>query len=479
MAENIKLGTYTPPEITEESGNKQEIIASFFFDGTLNSLRNTYIRKEKEKKKAGKNYDKDAVADDPWGVDKDSYENDYSNVARKYQMCLETYSFYIEGIGTEDGETDTVRGYTTGTGGTGIRAKIRKGCEKLAEKVKNNVELDLIIDVFGFSRGAAAARAFVHEITRGKYTATPIYARDEVFYVDLDGHNVDEKDLPARGHLGLLIKQKNTTIKLFKIRFVGLYDTVSSYGVNFEDDTTDKDDIKEINLKSISHTSVKKVVQIAAGHEWRTNFNLTDIGSAGQKGLQLTFPGAHADVGGCYETTEEKITHYVKASHEDGMEISRNGTASKKVDPIKEKYKQDLVDQGWYEKEQLTFQLHSSYDSLYYIGKRKVDNRYSYIPLHFMCNYCMETGTKIKTAKLEKNFIIPKTSGTSQHILDYVHSKLKEYAKHVEEGGTKSYKSFLDFANEKILINGFVHWSATNKTGHSPRENKKRKVIPG
>ena len=60
-----------------------------------------------------------------------------------------------------------------------------------------------------------------------------------------------------------------------------------------------------------------------------------------------------------------------------------------------------------------------------------------------------------------------------------VHEKLKEYAKNVESGEEKSYKSFLDFTNEKILINSYIHWSATNKLGHSPRTNNIRKIVNG
>ena len=80
MATNISFGTYTPPDETET--NIKAITLGLFFDGTLNNKRNTYIRKEIEKKKKGQLYDKDAVKDDPWGIDKDSFENDYTNVAR-------------------------------------------------------------------------------------------------------------------------------------------------------------------------------------------------------------------------------------------------------------------------------------------------------------------------------------------------------------------------------------------------------------
>ncbi|MBF7093686.1 hypothetical protein IUY40_19370 [Flavobacterium sp. ALJ2] len=66
MATNISFGNYTPPDKTENS--IKQITLAVLFDGTLNNQRNTYIRKEKEKKKKGVLYDKEAVKDDPWGI---------------------------------------------------------------------------------------------------------------------------------------------------------------------------------------------------------------------------------------------------------------------------------------------------------------------------------------------------------------------------------------------------------------------------
>ena len=269
---NIKFGNYTPPDSKLIKNNIIDITLGVFFDGTLNNRKNTYIRKEKEKEKSGSKFDKDAVKEDPWGFDKDSYLNDYSNVARMVDFYSESKDkrIYVEGIGTEDAKTDTVKGYLTGKGATGIRAKVRIGCEKIADKIPAGSTVNIIIDTFGFSRGAAASRAFVHEITKPKYIATyRSNDSDVVTYYDLDGYEVNLLKLPARGHLGLLFEEKKITVNIFKIRCVGLYDTISSYGLNFEDDTTDKTEINEINLSSISHPSVKNVIQFGAGLEWR------------------------------------------------------------------------------------------------------------------------------------------------------------------------------------------------------------------
>lgn len=71
---------------------------------------------------------------DKMGVD-NSLMNDYTNVARMWKCCEEVYCIYIEGIGTLDKKKDVDAGFQYGSGRTGIRAKVRKGCEKLAEKV--------------------------------------------------------------------------------------------------------------------------------------------------------------------------------------------------------------------------------------------------------------------------------------------------------------------------------------------------------
>ena len=80
MATNISFGTYSPHDETETT--IMNITLGLFFDGTLNNKRNTYIRKEIEKKEKGQLYDKEAVKDDPWGIDKYSFENDYTNLSR-------------------------------------------------------------------------------------------------------------------------------------------------------------------------------------------------------------------------------------------------------------------------------------------------------------------------------------------------------------------------------------------------------------
>ncbi len=152
-----------------------------FFDGTLNNLKNSELRMEyrdgknkmsstdtddqiKEKEKAiketrilqEKEYKrlekKDMLSDseyhqylkgshqkwlDKKGVD-NSFSNDYTNVARMYKCCQQTtYGVYVEGIGTLDNNRDVDDGFQYGSGKTGVRGKVRKGCEMAADRIKN------------------------------------------------------------------------------------------------------------------------------------------------------------------------------------------------------------------------------------------------------------------------------------------------------------------------------------------------------
>ncbi|WP_326984718.1 DUF2235 domain-containing protein [Chryseobacterium sp. MYb264] len=471
---NITFGSYTPSE--DENDSTIEIRLGFFFDGTLNNERNTYIRKEKEKKKKGQSYDKEAVKEDPWGFDKDSYMNDYSNVARMYHFYTSAPSIYIEGIGTLNGDTDTVAGYTMGMGATGIREKIRKGCEKLRERLQPDTTVKITVDVYGFSRGAAAARAFVNELTRSSYDAN--FSRDG--YTDLDGYPVDKKRLPARGHLGYLCEKDGIEISNLTVQFVGLYDTVSSYGGNFENDNSSEADKWELGLSAISNAKVKHVVQLAAGHEWRKNFNITTIESTGSKGLELLLPGAHADIGGCYES--EVFKQYHQASVTPGRAINDRNT----YNALANEKRQPFIDEGWYVDKQITIASHSN-KYVNYIGlngERFIDKRYSYIPLHFMCSLSTEKDSNFNVNGVTEKFKIPEKAGDGTHILHYVKTKLDQYISAVKKAEPHrrkqlSYKSYLDFTNEKILINQYIHWSATGKIGHGPRPNRIRKLIYG
>lgn len=457
MGINNSFGNYSPPE--EQDDGIQEFFIGLFFDGTLNNEKNVYARKEHEKKKKGLAYDKDAADEFPMiSMNIGSYENDFSNVARMYRFYDNgsQQSIYIEGIGTDDkGGHDNVRGFTTGTGVTGVEEKVKAGCKKAVDKMSGKKAM-LTIDVFGFSRGAAAARHFVSEATKAKY---------KTFF---------GKQKPARGALGEELEKAGIELVSFKIRFVGLYDTVSSHGVNFGDD------VEDLGLDAIRSTSVKHVVQLAAHHEWRKNFSLTDITSAEIKGKQFTLPGAHSDIGGGYEDGDYEQDHSITISP------ARVINDKNEYKNLADEKRQPLIDEGWYLEKQLSVGARSNkyVNHVRLNGKRFIDKRYSYIPLQLMCKLADEKESQFKVTELErpKNFQIPSiTDSGKPNILVNVKAGLQKYIDENKDSSVNlvSYKNYLDETSEKALINGYVHWSATGNIGSAARKNNQREIISG
>lgn len=246
-----------------QNQNKEgiSITVAIFFDGTLNNRINSNTR----------------IAAGAGGQLKQwagtSYANWHSNVSllehfnRKREPSRREVSIYVEGIGTTDGAGDTLWGYALGMGETGIIGKVNRGVNLIREWVNWLVAAEeevfveeIKLDVFGFSRGAAAARNFI-----SLFTYAP-------------------RSLATR------INAPQARIVL---KFVGLFDTVASHGPKHTDD------VDELNLRLGNHA--KKVVQLQAGDEYRENFSLTDVRSTlGSGGYQLTLPGAHSDIGGGY-----------------------------------------------------------------------------------------------------------------------------------------------------------------------------------
>ncbi|MFJ1492205.1 T6SS phospholipase effector Tle1-like catalytic domain-containing protein [Capnocytophaga canis] len=408
-----------------------------FFDGTKNNHRNTEIRKKIQKideyadqtkpknvatqreKEIYNQYGLESTYKNMWSkkVEKDnSFSNDFSNVARLWRGCKKDYKIYIEGIGTEEEQDDNTIGLALGQGDTGIRAKVRKGCKELVKKIDTEVKkikkekkeigfINLTLDVFGFSRGAAAARNFIYEVNGTKrqqdqkivsltkyesYGVGPSFStRAKEVYYDKDGHRVapaylNNGRMPSMGYLGYyllengLTKEELRKINL-KIRFVGLYDTVASYGVYH------KNDVEQLQLNNLGNPS--KVVHFTAMDEHRENFALTRINHNGVIFIEKAFPGVHSDVGGGYNTGTEIVDEIETSNHNTNLEA----------------VKRKLIKEYWYKNEQLEIKGKNKnkiasvvnpastivlYQKL--TGTRFLKKEYSYIPLHFMEEFFRE-----------------------------------------------------------------------------------------
>lgn len=340
--------------------------AAVFFDGTLNNRTNTERRigvgHTPPNAEAAATYKKYGEADN-------SYANYYSNVAileflnENIDRNKRQVSIYVEGIGTTDDSSDDMQGYAFGSGTTGVIERVITGIGRLTERLKKiPLKKDeyierVVIDVYGFSRGAAAARHFVSRRTN--------LHRFQIF----------------RTTLGKSLKIEDENEIIF--RFVGLFDTVSSFqeGHPIMDNVgyhNFRNDVAELDLAMGG--TVRKAVHLTAGDENRTNFALTTIGSTVKagKGFELRMPGAHSDVGGGYAEKE--------------IEERQLGNA---------KERHWLIEQGWYagpdgQEKDIKHWQETRYIATPYgyggtsykvdkeVGHRTVPYNYQFIPLAIM-----------------------------------------------------------------------------------------------
>jgi hypothetical protein len=258
----------TPGMDTQHVAIATYAIANLFFDGTENNYFNTKAAPEVVKEQAKKA-----------GNSSSSYTNDLSNVARMWEAIRDTTELnavYIDGIGTARGKDDDTVGLALGKGETGVRTRAEGAFQKLEEVFTKNLgDQDLPpllhINVYGFSRGAAAARYFVHLVkTQG-------------------GQRFKGKLKDVHTH----------------VNFVGLFDTVSSVIL-----LELQSNVESLHLnfgKDYAH----KVFHIMAQDEYRRNFAVTTVASAVKLGVgyEIAIPGAHSDVGGGYVdgATEKRL----------------------------------------------------------------------------------------------------------------------------------------------------------------------------
>lgn len=170
----------------------------------------------------------------------------------------------------------------TGRGAQGVRARVKETpklifnvLEKFKDNNPNKPVKKIEFDVFGFSRGAAAARDFANEVLKGQ-------------------SSILAKDMPV-GTPGLVDDfawKPNCDVA---INFIGLYDTVAAIANPWVWDWDGHNNYNPgINLH-LAPDVAKKVVHLVAEHERRYNFALNSAGAA-----DIILPGVHSDLGGGY-----------------------------------------------------------------------------------------------------------------------------------------------------------------------------------
>lgn len=287
-------GTKTAQSVSPLSC-EQRIKLSIFFDGTGNNLK------------------------------ADVGDNGHSNVARLYRAHPvddeknNTYRLYVPGLGTyfpEKGDDGSAWGGRSGLYG---QERMDYAFEQLndiiisAKKRAQSANAKIVsiqVNLFGFSRGAALARAWMHTLATEK----------------CHGDATKGYTLKAGGYP-------------IEVGFLGLFDTVASVGVaaaqggyfrnNFwVNDNSDRDKVlKELAFGPMGSTPssgsanghqswganmrlqpiYQQGLHLIAGHEWRNSFPVDSVISKGQPAPnmpEIVHAGAHSDVGGGYETRE-------------------------------------------------------------------------------------------------------------------------------------------------------------------------------
>ena len=463
MATNISFGNYTPPPLPKGT---IDIRIGVFFDGTQNNRTNTNARLAKNGSEAKIAYNK--MSD----KETDSYMNDLSNVARKelhYAKSAYVDSVYIEGIGTDDlgADTDDVStvtgvghlGVAYGSGDQGIVAKVKKGCQKLAEKaskLKGEDKINtLIVDVFGFSRGSAAARNFIYELS--KKNSSTIWGSQLLVY--------------------------KIQYNRLQVRFVGLYDTVSSYDPNAKNTSTGDpnfdNDVSELHLNDLNLEindlyKAKQIIHFCADDEHRKNFMLTPTRVAGGKDFYL--PGVHSDVGGCYtDMMNERNFQIMDLDNTWG-----DGRSDKDYDEILNNDLKDLSAQGW----GFLKVVKPDSDHQTHMTREGIRNTYSFVTLHLMAEKLNKEYPKtINMTGLNEKFGVPKPIKPDELDLYKVKERLAAYinddepkmkyytSKEIEQmrkkldlKNTKDVASFNMKVNDHNMLNKlrpkYIHWNS-------------------
>ena len=410
------------------------------------------------------------------------YETQITKSDDKQKHLFKPYrkKLYVTGAGTYDSrqtgeakDDEVFLGSALAMYGTGVTTKVEEACKDLGEVLKSldTKYIDcLVLDVFGFSRGAAEARHFVGSITK---ELPDVLERK---FVDNKGAEYTEYELShnAQNLYPYIVKEKEgekdaIIINKIVFRFIGIFDTVPHYGLSQDND------VHELNL-TLPAKKVSKVVHLTALQEYRHNFDLVSIFSNENKkdGVQIKddfeekqFFGAHSDVGGGYNDGHEEFIMLPSQYfyHDDKTNDGKvkklvqkwNNTYlwvdNKNIQVIKDKDDIDKTRDGLYIIKRLrrhrnhhtVVRTSARYDI--YMYRTEVEAEYSEMPLEYMHNKA-KTLLPMKKLSSIKYRDIAILKDNKENLL-----KLKE-----------------DTLNE--IRSDFIHHSSTAGIAHCPNEGK-------
>jgi len=306
------LSDESPDDSSEEDERpKVRVEAGFFFDGTGNNRNNTQAYQKQVDEcltaNAAGAMSEENCSSEVSQIMEGSYLNAETNVSKLERMYQQgrfrsyeseqayRISTYVSGVGTKSGEPDDSHSMGLGLGEQGILRKIDQGCSNFLFQLKRNVTdqiEELVLDVFGFSRGAATARHFVSQEVSD--TTGSLYGQYKGALVR------------AFERQGIPWPKKVT------VRFVGLFDTVAGIADLGNLDFSAHDaETGRINV-NLRPEDAERVVQFAARDERRHNFSLNSLrsesGNLPEHFDEWVLPGVHSDIGGGYpEIFHERV----------------------------------------------------------------------------------------------------------------------------------------------------------------------------
>lgn len=275
-----------------------------FFDGTGNNASNTAIGALCGAQHPIKPEDVDASCKPYMRDPESSYGNDATNIQKLSELyhaprkvestALRKEAFrvlYIDGIGTEAGQPDSLIGSGIGRGESGVARRVQHAFREIQLTI-NAFQLDnpdqkithLIFDTFGFSRGAAAARHFANEValgSRGPLQSVVLGASKSFSHAFIGKYQHD-----------------------IKMGFIGLFDTVASVG-----GLSNLGNVRSSVTPGLKLYLPRKlfpnVVHLVARDEIRSYFALNRVIP---EHPELSLPGVHSDIGGGYfAVAEERV----------------------------------------------------------------------------------------------------------------------------------------------------------------------------
>lgn len=350
-----------------------------------------------------------------------SATNELTNVQKLFELYSQdkylsdlnvfTHAEYVTGIGTGNSKNiepadESTFGQGLGIGQYGVTAKVTTGVKQLSDNMHMVVsqifaqlgdDVDGInkiqFDVFGFSRGAAAARHFINVVLdgeQGEFAQAFSKACQKSGVPLAYGFDWDEAD-EAKANC--------------EITFAGLFDTVASVVDLLSFDFSTHHDNGDVRLW-IDPQRIRRAVHLTADPsiECRYNFSLNHLNSVDSAAHfhEFVLPGAHSDIGGGYHSRlnynnsdyllpilEKKLVKRASRSFSDRWDKDR---AEQYVRRKLAEYKQRDLATGWQESDytepEIEFINHSKKEGGRVVGRlyiqRKVEGELSRLYLRLM-----------------------------------------------------------------------------------------------